>query len=111
MRQTSNLIDHYQIQSFDSQKIFKEFKKSIHDNVFHVHKDSLLLNCDLVPFDHENWKFRPDLFCLNYYEQPNFFPVILICNKLKSRFEFLPENFPTSRNLIISPKHGKIIMS
>jgi len=99
MEQTSNLaVDNHRS---DYQLISKEFNKSIHDNVFYMNKDYLLLNCKLVPFSKEIWKYRPELFCAEYYEVPLIYPVIIMINKLKSIFEFLPENL--KRRKIISP--------
>lgn len=100
MEQTSNLATDNQ--RSDYQLVSKEFNKSIHDNVFYMNKDYLLLNCKLVNFSKEIWKYRPEFFCAEYYETPLIYPVIIMINKLKSIFEFLPENL--ERQQIIAPK-------
>jgi hypothetical protein len=103
MEQTSNLLVD---QPFDYQLISKEFNKSIHDNVFYMNKDYLLLNCYLIKFTKEIWRYRPELFCADYYELPLLYPVILMINSLNSIFEFKPENL--KRQQIIAPKFRTI---
>lgn len=100
MEQTSNLLRDNKPLNF--KLITKEFNKSIHDNVFYINKDYLLLNCNLVKFSKESWKMRPNVFCSDYYEITSISSVILMSNNLKSIFEFLPENL--KNHYIIAPK-------
>jgi|SRR6056297_661867 len=99
---TSNLKKHYQSQPYDYQLIIKEFNKTVYDNIFRINKDFLLLNSQLVEFNTDNWKMRPEFFCDDHYKHPYIYPVILLANNLKSIFEFLPENL--RENYIIAPK-------
>ena len=100
--QTSNLKRYYQEQSIDYQLIIEEFNKTIYENIFRINKDFLLLNSQLVDFNTDNWKMRPEFFCDDHYKHPFIYPVILLANNLKSIFEFLPENL--RENYIIAPK-------
>jgi len=101
-QQSSNLKRYYNSQPIDYQLIMKEFKKTIYENIFHINKDFLLLNSDLVSFNVDKWKMRPEFFCDDHYKHPFIFPVVLLSNNLKSIFEFIPENL--RKNYIIAPK-------
>lgn len=104
---TSNLIKHYNNIPIDYQVLLEEFNKTIYDNIFKINKDFLLLNSDLVSFSVDNWKMRPEFFCMDYYDHPQIYPVILLVNGLKTIFEFTPNNLRD--NYIIAPKLRAII--
>jgi len=104
--QTSNLKKHYNSQPIDYQLIIQEFNKTIYENIFHINKDFLLLNSELVTFETDKWKMRPEFFCDDHYKHPFIYPVILLANNLKSLFEFVPENL--RQNYIIAPKLNAI---
>ena len=105
--QTSNLDKHYNNVPIDYQVVIKEFNKTIYDNIFKINKEFLLLNSDLIQFNTDNWKMRPEFFCDDHYKHPQIYPVILLANNLKSIFEFIPENL--RENYIIAPKLRAII--
>ena len=105
--QSSNLSTHFKIQSFDVLKVLREFKENIHTNKFFDNADFLWRNSSLVRFSKGVWKYRPEIFCLDYYNDPYFFPVILTVNNLGSVFEFLPSNL--TKELIIAPQKADII--
>jgi hypothetical protein len=102
MKQTTSLSKFYNIQRLDFTKIQKEFTKSIHENVFHVNLDYLLMNSEFYDFNKNVWKMRPDYFCADIYKNSFIYPIILLCNKLKSVFEFVPEKL--QNNIIVTPK-------
>jgi len=105
--QTSNLNVHFKQLSTNTNRIVEEFTKPIHLNVFSRNKESLLLNCEVVFFEKDNWKMRPDIFCMEHYKDPYFYPVVLMINKLGSVFEFVPDNL--IKGLIIAPIRRKMI--
>jgi len=72
-------------------------------NKFRINISSLLDtdNFSYVKFTDDKWLYSPDLFCLDYYGSTEYWPVILLVNKLKSRFEFKPNNL--ENNLIVAP--------
>ena len=107
MPKTSNLITHFKFQTLDVANVLAEFKNSIHLNKFFENSENLWNNSTLVKFSQDNWRMRPDKFCLDYYSEPYLFPVVLLINNLGSIFEFLPTSF--SDELIIVPDKSRII--
>lgn len=101
--QRSNLLLN---KTYDITKLLSSYKKDIFENIFFNNFDTLIKGCELVRFQ-KNWKYHPDFFCLDYYDDSNFFPAILTVNNLGSIFEFKPENL--FKELIISPNKSKII--
>jgi len=61
---------------------------------------------DYIKFNNTKWDHAPDIFCSDYYGNPDLYLVILLVNKLKSRFEFVSTNLNDS--LIIAPKISTI---
>jgi len=61
---------------------------------------------DYLEFSEHKWEHSPDIFCLDYYGNPDLYIVVLLINHLKSRFEFTPTNLQDS--LIIAPKSDVI---
>lgn len=108
MNQTSNLITSFQIQDYISNQIISEFAKSPFLNTFVLNLEYLLQNSDLVLFDKDVWRRRPEVYALHQYNNHNLYLVVLLVNNLGSRFQFLPENMVNS-NLIITPKQDSII--
>ena len=105
--QSSDLLTHFKLQPLDVNKVLSEFKKDIHLNSFFNNSDFLWNNSSLVKFKKDVWRYRPEIFCLDYYDEPYFFPVILCINNLGSVFEFTPANL--SQELIITPRKSDII--
>ena len=77
-------------------------------NKFRMNIDALLdpNNFEYVKFTEDKWTYSPDRFCLDYYGSNKYWSVILLVNKLKSRFEFKPINL--SDNLIAAPSNTLI---
>jgi len=105
--QTSDLRQHFIQQQSNVKNILIEFTKSIHLNIFSRNRESLLLDAAIVKFQKDSWKMRPDIFCLEYYKEPYFHPVVLLANNLGSVFSFQPENL--INGVIIAPTKTKII--
>jgi len=61
---------------------------------------------DYLEFSEHKWEYSPDIFCLDYYGNPDLYIVVLLVNHLKSRFEFTSVNLQDS--LIIAPKSEAI---
>ena len=101
MEQSTNLKKFYNIQKLDYIKVQHEFTRSIHENVFRTNLDYLLINSSFYNFDKNTWKMRPDFFCADIYEHSFLYPIILLTNKLKSVFEFVPEKLRD--NVIVTP--------
>lgn len=107
MEQSTNLKKFYNIQKLDYTQVQKEFTKSIHENVFRTNLDYLLANAEFYKFNKHVWRMRPDYFCADIYKHSFVYPVILLTNKLKSIFEFIPENLP--ENVVVTPTLKSII--
>ena len=105
--QTSDLINHFKYQNFDTLRILNEFKKPIHSNVFFRNRDTLLENSTLVYFQKGSWRMKPDIFCVDHYKSPYIFPVILMINNLGSIFEFISENLVNE--FIVAPFKNNIV--
>ncbi len=104
--QHSNFNKHFKTQIYTVQKILQEFKKPIFQNIFFQNIDALKLNAEEVLFSDNTWHQCPQKFCLDYYDEPYFFMVILMANNITSIFNFKLDNIPT--RLIIAPKKSKI---
>ena len=104
--QTTSLIEHLSSQSLDIKNIFKEFAKPILSNVFFTNLAALRLESDFYEFTNDRWTQQPAIFCMDNYEEPLLYPVIMLVNNIKTFFEFTPERFaPTIKNqrIIIAP--------
>jgi hypothetical protein len=61
----------------------------------------LIENSELIKFDRNEWNYRPDIFCNDYYDEPYLYPIILTVNNIPTIFQFIPENF--LENIILAP--------
>ena len=104
--QYSDLEKHFESQIYLVQRILNEFKKPIFQNIFFQNISALKQNADKVEFSDNTWHQRPEKFCLDYYNEPYLFMVILLINNIKSIFSFKIDNF--SDRMIIAPKKSKI---
>jgi hypothetical protein len=98
---TSNLLKHFRFQSPYIKKVFEEYKKPILSNAFFNNIDMLIENSELIKFDRNEWNYRPDIFCNDYYDEPYLYPIILTVNNIPTIFQFIPENF--LENIILAP--------
>lgn len=106
MTETANLIIEYQKQSNDGRVILAEFAKPLFSNIFYKNKKFLLDNSSKVDFNNNRWTQNPHQFCLDTYETQQIFPIILLCNDLKSLFEF---NYDQMKGIIKTPTLSSII--
>jgi len=105
-KQTVTLTDHFASQTLDVKNIFKEFAKPILSNVFFTNLAALRLESDFYEFTNDRWVQRPTIFCMDVYDEPLLYPVIMLVNNIKTFFEFTPDRFiPTIKNqrIIIAP--------
>jgi len=105
-RQSVSLIDHFNSQPSDVKQIFQEFSKPILSNVFFTNLAALRLESDFYEFTNDRWVQRPTIFCLDVYDEPLLYPVIMLVNNIKTFMEFTPDRFiPTLQNkrIIIAP--------
>ncbi len=104
--QTVSLTEHFSSQTADVKNIFKEFKKPILSNVFFTNLAALRLESDFYEFTNDRWTQRPTIFCMDKYDEPLLYPVIMLVNNIKTFLEFTPDRFvPTIKNqrIIIAP--------
>lgn len=104
--QTASLTDHFASQTSDVKNIFKEFAKPILSNVFFTNLAALRLESDFYEFTSDRWVQRPTIFCMDNYNEPLLYPIIMLVNNIKTFLEFTPERFaPTVKNqrIIIAP--------
>lgn len=109
--QTISLTNHLESQNIDVKNIFKEFAKPILSNVFFTNLAVLRLESDFYEFTNDRWIQRPTIFCMDNYEEPLLYPIILLVNNIKTFFEFTPERFVSTvknQRIIIAP-HRTII--
>ena len=109
---SSLLLDFFDSQSMNVKKIFFEFKKSRFQNVFFNNLILLKANSNYYDFTNDNWLQRPTIFCLDVYNDPQIYPVIMLVNNIKTFFEFTPSNFkqmPDGRRIIIAPTYSTIL--
>ena len=104
---TSSLLRHFQLQKPYIKKILNEYKKPIMHNVFFNNINMLIENSELVKFDRNEWVFRPDVFCNDYYDEPYIYPVIMTVNNIPTVFQFIPENFVDG--IIVAPTISAIL--
>ncbi len=103
----SDLKKYYSQQEYIIKRILYEFKKPIHQNCFFRNLEALREQSDYVKFDNVKWKMRPDVFCSDYYEEHNLYPIILLVNNISTLFQFIVDN--VEERIIIAP-HYKIII-
>ncbi len=90
----------------------KEFKKPILSNVFFTNLAALRLESTFYEFKNDRWNQRPTIFCLDVYQEPLFYPVIMLVNNIKTFLEFTPERFARTTNnqqIIIAPYRETIV--
>jgi len=110
--QTVSLIEHFAEQTLDVKNIFKEFSKPIFNNVFFTNLAVLRIEADFHEFKRDRWYQRPTMFCLDIYNEPLLYPIIMLVNNIKTFLEFTPERFsttPKNQRIIIAPYKQTII--
>lgn len=106
MDQTTNFKKFYGSQTYEVQLIISEFTKPIMQNVFFKNIYALRDGASSVPFSNNVWTMRPERFCLDYYGESYFYPVILLINDIGTVFNFRPDKMKSQN--IIAPSYDKI---
>ncbi|MDD4081877.1 MAG: hypothetical protein PHD05_00685 [Sphaerochaetaceae bacterium] len=104
--QTISLTDHLSGQKSIVKNIFSEFEKPILNNVFLTNIAVLRIESNFYEFTNDRWVQRPSVFCLDVYNEPLLYPVIMLVNNIKTFLEFIPDHFPIASNgqrTIIAP--------
>jgi hypothetical protein len=104
--QTTSLTSYLSNQKMLVKNIFSEFSKPILNNVFLTNIAALRLESKFYEFTNDRWSQRPSIFCLDVYDEPLIYPVIMLVNNIKSFLEFTPSHFPIANNnrrIIIAP--------
>ena len=104
--QTSSLTDHFSSQTSEVKKVFKEFSKPILSNVFFTNLAALRLESDFYEFTNGRWMQRPWIFCMDKYDEPSLYPIIMLVNNIKTFLEFTPDRFASTiknQSIIIAP--------
>jgi hypothetical protein len=104
MSTSANLFYEIIDRSSSIRNISYEFNNSIISNLFFKNKDYLILSSKNVKFKN-NWQYNPQLFCHEFYEISELYPVILLVNNLNSIFEFKAE---VLSNTVIAPSLSSI---
>ena len=110
--QSVSLTEHFASQTSIVKNIFDEFAKPILSNVFFTNLASLRLESEFREFTNDRWNQRPTMFCLDVYDEPLFYPIILLVNNIKTYLEFTPDRFTTTINnqrIIIAPYKQMIV--
>lgn len=101
MRSSSNLDRYYLSIPSNARNILNEFGNSPHSNLIFKNKKGLIYHAELVDFDDNSWNFNPQKFCVDHYGSQFYYPIILVCNELKSIFQFNTKNI---KGKIIAPQ-------
>lgn len=93
-RSRSNLLYYYNTLSNDIKRLHEHLISPPMLNYIFKNKDALKYNADIIPFRYNTWNENPMIFCIDQYNNQQYFPVILICNNLGSIYEFTSDNLP-----------------
>lgn len=106
---TSNINDFFNSLSMDIKRIFREYEKPIHNNIFFINKQVLRENSEYILFDKDRWTMCPHIFARDEYGDTYqyLYPVILTVNDISSIFNFKAQNFP--ERVIVKPLLSEII--
>lgn len=104
----------FSTQPYDVKRIFAEFAKPIFNNVFFNNLGTLRVNSDYVEFNSDKWYQQPMVFCLDVYDEPQIYPVIMLVNNIKSFLQFTPDYCTSVRSptikkyVIVAPYRSEI---
>lgn len=99
-RTSSNLLIHGKSLPGSNRTISYQMINTPFSNAIFKNKQGFILNSKTVPFDNDTWKYNPQLFCKDQYDDQYLYPIILIVNNLGSIYEFNKERLI---NGIITP--------
>lgn len=109
MSQASNVLVNYSQKTSNTQFIIEEFDKPLFENRFFINKAGLILNSELVSEFKNRWVQNPQMFALDYYNDYDFYRVILLVNTIKSIFRFDQSNL--KNGVIIAPTKSVIFQT
>lgn len=93
MSTSSNIINDWEKQPIIISDIYNEFKKDILHNRFFLNKEYLRSESDIIKFNNDKWHLRPEYFSYSYYDNSNYWQIILLVNNIDTRFNFRKDNF------------------
>jgi len=106
MRSTSNIKNFFTSQNNNTKRIFSEFNKSPHDNIFFKNKYGLIQNAEYFSFDDQQWEMNPLKFSSDKYNNQYYYPIVLMCNNIGCISDF---NIIKLNNNICTPKLKDIL--
>jgi len=107
MAQVSNTLVSYRTKHKNIQYIIDEFTKPLFLNKFYINKEGLIYNSDTIFTFREVWKQNPQKLAMEYYDEFEFYRIILLVNNISSVFAFDAKNLKNGH--VIVPKK-KIIL-
>ena len=107
MSQASNTLVTYKQKHKNIQYIIDEFAKPLFLNKFYINKDGLIYNSDIIKTFREVWKQNPQKLAMEYYDDFEFYRIILLVNNIPSVFAFDAKNLKNGQ--IIVPKKNTIL--
>ncbi len=93
MGTSANISYDILLKTTDHNKIDREFKKNIFDNIFFKNLGGLKNNSLEVLFNNNKWEQNPKQFCIDRYGESSFYSIILMVNNISSIFSFKRNNF------------------
>lgn len=105
MSNNANLQKDFKLITSDGKIIMREFSKPLLQNIFFRNRDYLIEHSEEIEFNQMRWVYNPHQFCLDHYSILHLFPIIILCNNIKSIFEFTYDNLNYK---IIAPKTSAI---
>jgi hypothetical protein len=106
MRSSSNIATFFSSQNANSNRVFYEFSKSPHSNIFFKNKSGLIKNSDINSFSNQQWDMNPLKYSNDMYQNQYYYPIILMCNNIGSICDF---NSIKLNNQIYTPKLKDIL--
>jgi len=106
MRSSSNIKTFFSMHNNNIKRVFYEFSKSPHNNIFFKNKFGLIKNCDITSFNNQKWDMNPLRFSDDMYQVQYYYPIVLMCNNIGSICDF---NAIQLDNKIYTPKLKDIL--
>lgn len=103
----SNTLVIYKQKHKNIQYIINEFSKPLFLNKFYINKDGLIYNSDTISTFREVWKQNPQKLAMEYYDEIEYYRIILLVNNIPSIFAFDAKNLKNGH--IIVPKKNTIL--
>jgi hypothetical protein len=109
MTQASHLLTNYTNKYKNTQYVVEEFQKPLFENRFFINKSGLIYNSDIIKVFKNIWVQNPQKFALDYYNDYDFYRIILLVNNIPSVFRF---DFKNLKNgTIIAPRKSAILQT